>query len=228
MTSDATTLQDKLKRVHRLLLRAYGEPVRQALDPVAELVSTILSQSTTDMLRDRAFDALRLKFPTWEQARDAPVKQVIKAIQMAGLARQKGPRIKAALQRITAERGELSLDFLADWPVDEARAWLMSIEGVGPKTAAIVLLFSLNRPAFPVDTHIHRVSTRLGLISPKTSPEKAHSSLEGLVPPKWYYSLHLNLIAHGRQVCSARRPRCELCQLSKWCDDFARRQSDNR
>lgn len=214
-------MNGRVKRVHSLLLKTYGEPERPALDPIAELVSTILSQSTNDTLRDRAFDNLRRRFPTWEQVRDAPARQIVSAIQVAGLARQKGPRIKAALQHITAERGELSLDFLAGWPVDEARAWLMAMDGVGPKTAAIVLLFALGRPAFPVDTHVHRVSTRLGLIPNSTSPEKAHILLERLVPPAWYYAFHLNLIAHGRQVCTARSPRCPACPLKTHCDYVA-------
>lgn len=215
------TVEDKIELVQQVLRRVYGQPARPALDPIAELVSTILSQSTNDTLRDRAFDALRRRFPTWEQVRDAPVRQIISAIRTAGLAQQKGPRIKAALQRITAERGELNLDFLAAMPIDQARAWLMHLDGVGPKTAAIILLFSLNRPAFPVDTHIHRVSTRLGLIPPATSPQKAHAILEKLIPPRWYYTLHLNLIEHGRQVCTARRPRCSECPLKTVCDHFA-------
>jgi endonuclease III len=220
MDTNISNPRDKVKQIHRLLLKTYGSPQRHALDPIAELVSTILSQSTNDTLRDRAFDNLRRRFSTWEHVRDAPVKQIIAAIKMAGLSQQKGPRIKAALQYITAECGELNLDFLAGMPVDEARAWLMAIDGVGPKTAAIVLLFSFGRPAFPVDTHIHRVSTRLGLIPPKTSPEKAHAILEALVPPAWYYPLHLTLIAHGRAVCAARNPKCEICPLRACCDYY--------
>lgn len=210
-------LRIKIGKVHRLLMDAYGDPPRPRLDPVSELVSTILSQSTNDTLRDRAFEILRLRFPTWEEVRDAPVAEIRKAIRPAGLSQQKAPRIKQALRHITRERGELSLDFLRDLKVDAARKWLMSIEGVGPKTAAIVLLFSLNMPAFPVDTHVHRLSGRLGLISPKVSADKAHQILEDLVPPKLYLPFHLNLIAHGRQVCHARRPQCEVCGLRRVC-----------
>ncbi len=224
MNPDSATLLNKIKYIHRRLLQAYGEPRRQATDPIATLVSTILSQNTNDVLRDRAFEKLRRRFPTWEQVRDAPVKRIVDAIQMAGLAQQKGPRIKAALQYITAERGELKLDFLADLPVHEARRWLMAMEGVGPKTAAIVLLFAFGRPAFPVDTHIHRVSARLGLLPASTSPEKAHALLETMIPPEWYYPLHLNLIAHGRQTCRARRPLCETCILKTRCDYFQKRE----
>jgi endonuclease-3 len=213
------SLAEKVKQIHRLLRKAYGTPRRQPTDPITELVRTILSQNTNDVVRDKAFDALRQRFPTWEQVRDAPVEQIVSAIQMAGLAQQKGPNIKAALQHITAERGELDLDFLAALPVQEARAWLMAIKGVGPKTAAIVLLFALDRPAFPVDTHVQRVSARLGLIPP-TSAEKAHTLLAALIRPSWYYPLHLNLIAHGRQVCTARNPQCQICPLVAWCDYF--------
>jgi endonuclease-3 len=149
---------------------------------------------------------------------------VVEAIRPAGLANQKGPRIQGALRFITEQRGELDLDFLADWPVEEAKAWLSSIKGVGPKTAAIVLLFSLGRPAFPVDTHVHRVTRRLGLIGPRVSREKAHDELEQLVAPEDYYAFHLNLIRHGRQVCASRKPRCQDCLLHDLCDYYAEQQ----
>jgi endonuclease-3 len=204
-----------------MLLEAYGEPTwRPHLDPVSELVSTILSQNTNDLNRDVAFDRLRARFPTWEQVRDADPREVIEAIRPAGLANQKGPRIRDALHLISQERGELKLDFLAEWPVDEAKAWLSSIKGVGPKTAAIVLLFSLGRPAFPVDTHVHRVTKRLRLIGPRVSREKAHDELEVLVPPEDYYAFHLNLIRHGRQVCTSRNPHCDHCVLQRHCDYY--------
>jgi len=213
-----------VRTIHKILLKTYGEPERSQMDAVSELVCTILSQNTNDLNRDRAYTALREKFPTWEQVRDAPARQVIAAIRPAGLANQKGPRIQRVLRRIAAldPGGRLDIDFLADRPVDEAKQWLMSLDGVGPKTAAIVLLFSLNRPAFPVDTHIHRVTTRLGLIPPGATAEKAHGLLEAIVPQEWYYPFHLNVIAHGRTVCKAQRPRCEACPLQKHCDFFGR------
>ena len=204
-----------------MLLDAYGDPPRPLLDPVSELVSTILSQSTNDTLRDRAYDQLRQKYPTWEQVRDAPVPEIEKAIRVCGLSRQKAPRIKKALAAITRQRGELSLGFLRAMSVDEARQWLMSIDGVGPKTAAIVLLFALNRPAFPVDTHVHRVTGRLGLIPPRSSADQAHPILEDLVPPELYLPFHLNVITHGRQVCHARQPACERCGLRRLCRYYA-------
>ncbi|HEY4691157.1 MAG TPA: endonuclease III [Anaerolineae bacterium] len=220
-TSETRALRAKILKIHRLLLDAYGDPPRPRLDPVSELVSTILSQSTNDTLRDRAYDRLRQQYPTWEQVRDAPVREIEKAIRVCGLSKQKAPRIKQALAHIARERGALSLDFLRQMSLGEARRWLMSIEGVGPKTAAIVLLFSLDRPAFPVDTHVHRVTGRLGLIPPKTNAENAHRILEELVPPELYLPFHLNVIAHGRQVCHARKPQCERCVLRRLCRYYA-------
>jgi endonuclease-3 len=210
-------LRLKMTEIDRRLAAAYGQPERpQHLDPVSQLVATILSQNTNDRNRDLAFDRLRARLPSWAEVRDADLDQVIDAIRPAGLANQKGPNIQEALRTITRERGELSLDFLAGWPVDKAKAWLSSIRGVGPKTAAVVLLFSLDRPAFPVDTHVHRVTKRLGLIGP-VSREKAHGELERLVPPENYYAFHLNLIRHGRQVCASRRPKCQVCTLPDLC-----------
>ncbi len=217
----------KVRTIHKLLIKTYGEPERSPMDAVSELVCTILSQNTNDTNRDRAYAALRARFPTWEQVRDAPTRQVIAAIRPAGLANQKGPRIQKVLRRIgELDPGQpLNIDFLADLPVSEAKQWLMSLDGVGPKTAAIVLLFSFNRPAFPVDTHVHRVTTRLGLIPEGTSAEKAHDLLEALVPTEWYYAFHLNVIAHGRAVCKAQRPQCEICPLQKHCEYFSQHRA---
>ena len=212
---------EKALAVHERLRQVFGErPHHAHLDPVSELVCTIISQNTNDNLRDQAYRALRRRFPTWEEVRDAPVEEVIDAIKIAGLGQTKGPRMQEALRRITAERGRLELDFLRELGVAEARSWLMAMDGIGPKTAAIILLFSLGMPAFPVDTHIHRVSRRLGLIPLQTSREKAHELLEAMLPPETYYAFHLNLIQHGREVCVARKPRCELCTLRDLCDDY--------
>jgi endonuclease-3 len=212
----------KTLRIHDLLLSEYGERVWRPHDPVATLVSTILSQNTNDVNRDRAFERLQGRFPTWEAVRDAPLEKLVEAVRPAGLAPTKAPRIQEALRRITAERGKISLDFVATLPLEEARGWLLSIPGVGPKTAAIVLLFALGRPAFPVDTHVHRVTRRLGLIPDKSSREKAHELLEALVPPDIYYTFHLNLIEHGRAVCHARNPECARCVLQDQCAYYAR------
>jgi endonuclease-3 len=197
------------------------------MPPLDQLVSTILSQNTNDVNRDRAYRRLRERFPTWAQVRDAPEEEVVEAIRPGGLANQKAPRIQKALQRITAERGELSLDFLADMPLEQAHEWLMSLNGVGPKTTAIILLFSLGRPAFPVDTHVHRVSQRLGLIGERVTAEKAHELLEARLPSEWYYAFHLNLVRHGRQVCQARNPKCDACVLDDLCDYYQREFGDS-
>jgi len=216
-----TKTPSKALQVHRRLIDALGEPDRKAkLDAISQLVSTIISQNTNDALRDQAYDTLRQRFPTWEQVRDAPPEEVIEAIKIAGLSQQKGPRIQEALQRITEERGELTLQFLRQLSVEEAKAWLTASKGIGPKTAAIILLFALDMPAFPVDTHVHRVSKRLGLIPANTTREKAHDVLEAQMPPQTYYAFHLNLIRHGREVCQARNPRCEQCVLRDLCDYY--------
>jgi endonuclease-3 len=208
----------RAERVYAALLQEYGQPVwRKPLPALDELVSTILSQNTNDINRDRAFELLRARFPTWEAVRDAPEAEVIEAIRPAGLANQKGPRIQQVLRAITQERGALDLEFLRDLPVDQARAWLTRFKGVGPKTAAIVLLFSLGLPAFPVDTHVHRVTGRLGLRPDRLSADDSHAYFEGLLPPETYYAAHLNLIRHGREVCHALRPECERCALRGLC-----------
>ena len=205
--------------IHEALIEAFGEPIwRTPLPAIDELVSTILSQNTNDINRDRGFNALRAKFPTWEAVRDANVQDVIEAIRPAGLANQKGPRIQQVLRAISEERGTLNLDFLAGLPIEEARAWLTKFNGVGPKTAAIVLCFSLNMPAFPVDTHIYRVSGRTGLRPEKMTVEQAHPYLESLFPPETYYAAHLNLIRLGREICGARKPNCAQCPIRKLCD----------
>lgn len=211
--------KDLALEVHRRLLEEYGEPERRdELSPLDELISTILSQNTNDENRDRAFNQLRERFPDWEAVQEADTEQVIEAIRSAGLANQKGPRIQNALEGIARERGELDLDFLKTLAPVEAKNWLMRFKGVGPKTAAIVLLFSLNMPAFPVDTHIHRVTGRLGLRPEKMNAEKTHTLMERLLPPEAYYAAHLNLIRHGREICHARKPECERCVLLDICD----------
>jgi len=214
-----TDQKEKALKVHKKLIEAFGEPTwRNPLPPVDELVSTILSQNTNDVNRDRAFDSLREKFPTWEQVRDADTDEVIEAVRVAGLANQKGPRLQNVLREITEERGSLDLSFLNDMPLEEARDWLTKFKGVGPKTAAIVLCFSLNRPAFPVDTHVYRVTGRIGLRPDDISVEKAHPYLEDVFPPETYYAAHLNIIRLGREVCNARKPKCPECPVYDLCD----------
>jgi len=209
----------KALEVYRRLIKYYGEPTwRDVKSPVDELVSTILSQNTADVNRDRAYASLRQRYPTWDKVRRARPAGVIEAIRQAGLAHQKGPRIQNVLNEIVAERGSLDLSFLKDMPVEAARAWLTKHKGVGPKTAAIVLLFALGRPAFPVDTHVYRVTGRIGLRPEKMTVEQAHLYLEKLFPPETYYAAHLNIIRLGREICIARKPACPHCPLKTICN----------
>jgi endonuclease-3 len=202
---------------------AYGIPEwRPHHDPLSELVLTILSQNTSDANSGRAFVRLLEAFPAWEAVMDAPLPELIAAIQPGGLAPTKAPRIQAVLRDIRERRGGFDLAFLADVPLDEARAWLGSLHGVGPKTVACVLLFALGRPTMPVDTHVFRVAGRLGLIPQRAgnaamTPEKAHALLEAAVPPEDYYAFHIGLIKHGRRTCAAQRPYCEACVLRDLC-----------
>ncbi len=209
----------KVAPLAAILGESYGHPVwRAGVDPMDELVSCILSQSTTDTNRDRAFDALKARWPDWRGVVDAPTEEVIAAIRVAGLGNQKGPRIQALLRDIHEHQGAFNIDFLAQLPLEEARAWLTSLRGVGPKTAAIVLCFAFGRPSLPVDTHVHRVGKRLGLIPEKMSAERAHPLMEALVPAEQHYSFHIQLILHGREICHARRPDCANCPLRAHCD----------
>ena len=219
LTDDS--LRHKYAAVFDILNATYGRPVwRSHGPPLDALVATVLSQATADINTERAYAELTARFPDWQSVMDAPPEAVKAAIRSAGLSNMKGPRIQAALRHIQRERGELSLDFLADLPLDEALAWLTSLDGIGPKTAAIVMLFSLGRPALPVDTHVHRVGLRLGLIPPRMSAEKAHAHLAALGPPETYYAMHINLIRHGREICVARSPRCHICPLQDWCEYY--------
>jgi len=201
-----------------LLDAEYGSPPsRPHGDPTAELVLTILSQNTSDTNSGRAFAQLLATFPDWESVMVADPRRLEAAIQPGGLAPTKTPRIQAALAEVWRRRGSFDLSFLADLPLEEARGWLRSLPGVGPKTAACVLLFSLGRPALPVDTHVHRVAKRLGLVSSKASAEKAHALLEAILRPDEVYPFHINLVRHGRRTCLAQRPRCQSCVLQHGC-----------
>lgn len=202
------------KQLIGLLAPVYGMPVLQPSgDPLAELILTILSQNTSDTNSGRTFISLMRRFPSWRAMADAPLGEIEAAIQPGGLARQKAPRIQAVLRAVEARSPDLDLAFLRSLPLDEARAWLRSLPGVGPKTAACVLLFSLGLPALPVDTHVERVAKRLGLVPERTPADRAHDLLEALVDPADYYPFHMLLIKHGRRTCSARKPACLRCPL---------------
>ncbi|HXK34839.1 MAG TPA: endonuclease III [Dehalococcoidia bacterium] len=214
------------RRIPEIIARlgdAYGIPDwRPHHDPVSELVLTILSQNTSDANSGRAFARLLQRFPTWDAVIDAPLPELIAAIQPGGLAPTKAPRIQAALRDVRDRAGGFDLSFLADLPLEEARAWLRGLHGVGPKTVACVLMFALGRPAMPVDTHVFRVAMRLGLVPERTAtaamtPEKAHEMLERIVAPEDFYAFHLALIKHGRRTCTAQRPKCPQCVLRDLC-----------
>ncbi len=208
-------------KTHQLLVNEYGHPTwRPHLSPVGELVSTILSQNTNDINRDLAYESLRQTYPTWEEVRDAPEQRLIECIKTAGLANQKGPAIQNALRVVTEERGKIELEFLKSKTSQDASSWLTDLKGVGPKTAAIVLLFSLDMPAFPVDTHVHRVTGRIGIRPDKMTAAKAHTFLAEKFSPDTYYAVHLNLIRLGREICKARQPLCQNCPLNTICDYY--------
>jgi endonuclease III len=213
--------REKAQAVYQRLEEAFGLPVSDwDSQPLDELINTILSQNTNDRNRDVAYNSLRAHFATWEDVRDADPQTVIEAIRPAGLANQKGPRIQGVLRQITEECGALDLDFLFDLTAEEAFAWLSRFKGVGPKTASIVLQFSLDKPAFPVDTHIYRVSGRIGLRPEKMSVEQTHAHLAKLFKPEQYGPGHLNIIRLGRQICHARKPECEICPVKELCDFY--------
>lgn len=196
----------------------YGTPERGLSgDALTQLVQTILSQNTSDVNTERAFAGLWARFGAWQPILEAPTSEVADAIRSGGLAEIKAPRIQGVLAAIQQDRGELSLDFLATLPLDEARTYLTSLNGVGPKTAACVLLFALGMPALPVDTHVHRVSKRLGLIGEKINAEAAHRLLESAIPSDQMFDAHMLLIRHGRTICKALRPRCAECPLEERC-----------
>jgi len=201
-----------------LLGQEYGVPRwRPHGDPLSELVRAILSQNTSDVNSGRAFDSLVDSLGSWEAVAGASVEDVSGAIKIGGLNRIKAGRIKTILEDILESRGSLDLEFLRDLSIPEAKAWLRSLAGVGPKTTGCVLLFALGRPVLPVDTHVYRVSRRLGLIDSTASPQQAHEILEGMVPPQDVYQFHVNMLAHGRRVCRARRPLCRSCVLGYGC-----------
>ena len=213
----------KMRQISDGLLDVYG-PIewitrRKAID---ELVYTILSQHTSDVNSERAFANLMSEFGDFDSVADADEKEIEITIRSGGLSKSKAPRIKKVLNEIRAEVGSFDLSFLSEMPMQNAKEWLMKFNGIGPKTAAINLCFSFQMPAMPVDTHIFRVSKRLGLIGKKITAEKAHDLLERVVPSAEVFQFHMFLIRHGRDTCKARRPSCDVCVLSHICPSFGR------
>jgi endonuclease III len=207
-----------VREIHRRLVRAHGplDPPRR-LDPLEELVVTILSQNTSDTNRDRAYQAMRARYPTWEALARARPRDLVRAIRVGGLANTKAPRILAVLREIREREGGFDLSWMRSVSDHEVEEYLTSLPGVGPKTTACVLAFSLDRPALPVDTHVHRVASRLGLLPPGASAKAAHGLLRDLVPAKLRVEFHVGLIRHGRTICKAGRPRCEQCPIQDIC-----------
>lgn len=205
--------------VRNRLEKGYGRPeIDDQMDPLSTLVHTILSQNTTDVTSDRAWKALRRKYRSIEALAKADRQELADTIRVGGLADIKAERIIQALADIRRLNGSLSLDFLSEMEEEEADRWLSQLKGVGPKTRAIVLLFSLNKNAFPVDTHIFRVTKRLGLIRPSANREEAQERMAEMSRPEDYFSYHVNIIEHGRSICTARRPKCYQCLLYDVCN----------
>ena len=222
--SDSENIRQKAIALHNRLCQEYGCPIAyfHNLDPMSELISSLLSHRTKNKDSGRAFKQLRAEFPTWEAVRDASVEAVQKAIAPCTWPEQKAPRIQQILKQISQEKGELSLDFLADISVEEARAWLEQLSGVGPKTSAAVLSFStLRRRALPVDSHHHRVAVRTGLIPAKVSVGPSHKLLEAQLPEEWsaqqVYDNHEVLMLHGQRCCHYRNPQCDRCVVLELC-----------
>lgn len=220
----SSTVKSKTNTVRAIaaLLRAtYGEPAsREYCDPLDVLVQTILSQNTSDTNSHRAYENLRMRFRTWDAILHARVSEVESAIVVGGLAKTKARRIRDIIREIHAERGEVSLRFLCGMPPDRASEILHRFHGVGPKTVCCVLLFGCGMDVFPVDTHILRISKRLGLFGEKTTLERAHQLWAEFLPAGLAYPLHLNLIEHGRKICRARNPACSNCCISGHCAYF--------
>lgn len=218
-------LRAKARAVLALLREEYGEPEWPVLDPLGTLIEIMLSHRTADPQTWAAFLELRRRFPTWEDVANAPVAEIEEAIHGTTWPEQKAPRIKAVLQKIKQERGSLDLSFLNTMPLDEADAWLQSLGGVGPKTSACVLLFACHRPILPVDTHLHRVSIRLGLIGPKVDANAAHALVQALLPDPTneldVLAFHRDMLLHGQRICVWRDPKCPRCVIREWCDYYA-------
>ena len=206
------------------LTEKYGVEPFSSKDPMSMLVDIILSHRTRDEQTAAAYDSLLRRFGSWEAVRDAPTSEVQETIANVNFPEVKAPRLQALMRRITEERGELKLDFLRDLPAEEGAAWLSRLEGVGPKTAACVLLFSCQKPLLPVDVHVHRISIRLGLIGKKVTADQAHTLLQALLPQdaRSIYNFHKALLRHGQRVCVYEHPRCNQCVVTDLCDYYKR------
>ena len=220
VSETAVPSKQAVRRVNAILLEKFGTRTPSKRDALDGLILIILSQATNDHNCDRAFNSLKTAFPRWEDALMAPVEDVANAIRSGGLANQKAARIQQLLREIWEEREDFDLSFLNDLPASECEAYLSRFHGVGPKTIACVLVFFLDKPAFPVDTHVFRIVKRLGWIRAKASPDEAHRVLKSLVPDDCKLDLHVNFIAHGRLTCRADGnggPKCGSCEIKRFC-----------
>lgn len=220
----ATLSDNKALVVYNLLIETYGElELKPRREPMHELISTMLSHRTTQANEALAYQRMRERFGSWEAIRDAPLDQLIEAIAPSTFPESKAPNIQKALTKIIAERGaNPDLEFLRELPTEEAFAWLVDLPGVGIKTATLVLLFCFSKPVIPVDTHVHRVSGRLGLIGAKVSAEAAHHLLLELLPPEPHvlYNFHVAMLKHGQRICTYNNPKCPQCPLRNICDYY--------
>ncbi|HEX3052451.1 MAG TPA: endonuclease III [Aggregatilineaceae bacterium] len=213
--------QERIQIVYERLLKKHGErPLVPRREPMHELISTMLSHRTTQQNEALAYDRMWKRFGSWEAIRDAPTAELVEAIEPSNYPESKAPRIQAALRQIIEARGAANIDFLRDLPPHEGLEWLMELPGVGIKTASLVLLFCFSQPVLPVDTHVHRVSGRVGLIGPKDSAEAAHTILLGLLPPEPYvlFNFHVSMLKHGQKICVWGTPHCGQCPLTDLCD----------
>lgn len=234
-TANYEILRQKALLLDEILFKEYGGPFQffSDKDPLSEMVNSMLSHRTKNSVSAQAYRNLRQSLPTWEAVRDASVEVIFQPISIVTYPEVKAPRIKAALQIITElNKGELTLDFLADWPVETSRAWLEKLPGVGKKTSAATLNFSrLRLPALVVDSHHHRVAQRLGLVPPKASLDATARILESYLPTDWdgqrVYDSHKGFMYHGKRVCHWDRPECERCVVRAYCDYYAERQNQS-
>jgi len=216
-----TQSKQKAEKTCAVLICKYGKTVSdRKLPPIDELVMTILSQHTSDTNMIKAFDSLKNRYTTWEQVLEVPQNELAEVIRSSGMFNLKAKRIQSTLREINERVGRLDLSILEDMPLEKAKLWLTSLHGVGPKTAAIVLLFSFGKPSLPVDTHVWRVTKRLGIIGQNVSRERAHELLEQVIPKDCIHSLNNNLVRHGREICKAQKPQCDICFLSDICDYY--------
>ena len=218
--SNVLTPQEKALLAHQLLYPTYGElDIHPRRDPMHELISTMLSHRTTHADEEKAYYRMRERFGSWENIAHAPVSELVEAIASSRFPEAKAPNIQKALRQIIAARGEANIDFIRDMPTEAALAWLMQLPGVGLKTATLVLLFNFHKPVMPVDTHVHRVTQRIGIIGPKVTAEKAHFILLDMLPKEAteLFNFHVHFLKHGQRVCVWSVPRCEKCMLTDLC-----------